>query len=226
MDNLPVNIIDISVGGILLVSAFLAYMRGFSHEILSVVGWVGAIFATMHGLPDAQRFTTQFINNETIAAIVGGAIIFITTLILLFIVTRSLSHRIQASTLNALDRSLGFLFGIIRGAVLTCLVYLAVEWVYPIKEQPKWLTAARTMPVIQFGARELHSLVPKKTVKTGIRAVSHAKKKAQDVIRNQTEKTLQKMIAPKPQSLNKKKQDGYKEQQRRAMERLIDGSGK
>ena len=226
MDNLPVNIVDIGVGAVLLISAFLAYMRGLAHETLSVVGWVGAIFATMYGLPHATRFTLQFISNETVAAITGGAVVFIITLVFLFIITRSISRRIQASTLSALDRSLGFLFGIIRGAVLIFLIYLAVEWVYPVKEQPQWLKSAKTMPVIQFGARELYALVPEKTVKKGSRAAAHAKKKAEDAIRKQTEKTLQKMIAPKPQSSNKTEQDGYKEQQRRAMERLIDGSGK
>ncbi len=226
MDNLPVNVLDIGVGAVLLISAFLACMRGFTHETLSVIGWIGAIFATMHGLPHAQRFAAQFVSNETIAGIVGGTTVFVITLSLLFIVTRSISRRIQASALSALDRSLGFLFGIIRGVVLICLLYLAVEWVYPIKEQPQWLTAAKTTPVIRFGARELYALVPEKAVKKSTRAAARATKKAQDVIQNKTEKTLQKMIAPKPKISNEKEQDGYKEQQRRAIERLIDGSQK
>ena len=41
MDNLP--IIDIAIAVILLISAFLAYARGFVHEVLSIGGWVGAI---------------------------------------------------------------------------------------------------------------------------------------------------------------------------------------
>ncbi|MBT3765788.1 MAG: CvpA family protein [Rhodospirillaceae bacterium] len=226
MDNLPINIVDIGVGVVLLISAFLAYMRGFAHETLSVVGWVGAIFATLYGLPYVQPYAQMYIKNETLAAIAAGAAIFIVSLIILFIFTRSISSRIQASALNALDRSLGFLFGIVRGAVLICLVYLAVQWVYPIKEQPKWLTTAKTMPVIKFGAKELYALIPEETAKKGTKAAAQAKKKAEDAIRKQTEKTLQKMIAPKPQSADTKQPDGYQERQRRAMERLIDGSGK
>jgi len=226
MDNLPINIIDIGVGVVLLISAFLAYMRGFAHESLSVVGWVGAIFATMYGLPYVEPYAQIYIKNETLAAIAAGAAIFILSLIILFIITRSISSRIQASALNALDRSLGFLFGIVRGAVLICLIYLAVQWVYPIKEQPKWLTTAKTMPVIKFGAQELYALIPEETTKKGTKAATQARRKAQDALRKQTEKTLQKMIAPKPQSTQKKETDGYRELQRRGMERLIDGSGK
>lgn len=226
MDNLPVSILDIGVVVVIFVSAFLAYMRGFAHESLSVAGWVGAIFATIYGFPHAQRFASQFIENETIASIASGAFVFVISLVILFIITRSISRRIQASTLGALDLSLGFLFGIIRGAILICLVYLAVERGYPIKKQPQWLTSAKTMPVIKFGARELYALIPEKTFKNGSQAAAHAKKKMDDAIQKQKEKTLKKMIQPKPQSLNTKQQDGYGEQTRRAMERLIDGNRK
>ncbi|MDP6122042.1 MAG: CvpA family protein, partial [Rhodospirillales bacterium] len=54
MDNLPVNVADVGVGVVLLVSALLAYSRGFVHEVLAVGGWIGAIFATFYGFPHAK----------------------------------------------------------------------------------------------------------------------------------------------------------------------------
>ena len=40
LNNLPINIFDIAVIIVLLVSALFAYARGFVHEVLSVNGLV------------------------------------------------------------------------------------------------------------------------------------------------------------------------------------------
>ncbi|MEZ7845576.1 MAG: CvpA family protein, partial [Rhodospirillales bacterium] len=64
MDNindLPINVFDAGVILILLISAFLAYMRGFVHEVLSFGGWVGAIFVTLYGFPYAKPYARDLI---------------------------------------------------------------------------------------------------------------------------------------------------------------------
>ncbi len=128
MDNLPVNITDIAVIVVVLVSAFLAYARGFVHEVLSVAGWVGAGFITAHALPFVEPFALELIPIEKVAPFAAGAVVFIVSLVILSILTRAISRRVQDSAHNALDRSLGFLFGMVRGAVLVCLIYIAIEW--------------------------------------------------------------------------------------------------
>ena len=47
MDWLPINIVDLIVIVVLLLSALLAFSRGFVHEVLGVGAWVAAIFATL-----------------------------------------------------------------------------------------------------------------------------------------------------------------------------------
>ena len=51
-----VNALDIGVGILLLISAVFAYLRGLVQEVLSIAGWIGAIFATVYGFPYAQPF--------------------------------------------------------------------------------------------------------------------------------------------------------------------------
>jgi len=144
--------IDILVIATLLISGAFAYARGFVHEVLSIAGWIGAAFATIYGTPVLKHFTRQLIDTPFIADLITGILIFIGVLVILSIITKQISRGVKESALGALDRALGFLFGLLRGAVVVSLVWIGYEWTTPPKEQPEWLFDARTMPtIIQIG---------------------------------------------------------------------------
>ena len=213
---------DIGVGVVLLVSALLAYARGFVHEVLAVGGWIGAIFATIYGFPYVKPFARDLIDLQWAADLTAGTVVFIVSLVVLSIVTRKISKRVQASMLNALDRSLGFLFGIARGAVLVSLAYVGVEMVQPVSEQPPWLRSARSMPVIETGARLLRSLIPDDDDPAA--ALDDAREQAQRKL--DTEKAMRQMLSARPKASDTGAPGGYGAHERRDMERLIDSSQK
>ncbi len=218
MDSLPVNVTDIGVGVALLISALLAYARGFVHEVLAVGGWIGAIFATIYAFPYLSPFARGLIDLHWVADLAAGTVVFIVSLVALSIITRAISKRVQASMLNALDRSLGFLFGIARGAVLVSLAYVGVELAQPVSEQPPWLRSARSMPVIEAGARLLRSLIPD----DDDAVANDARKKAQRILDN--EKAMRQMLSAQPKGRDTGAPGGYGPHERRDMERLIDSS--
>ncbi len=168
MDNLPVNGVDIAVGLVLLISAFLAYNRGLVHELLSVAGWLGAALVTFYGLPLIKPYARQLIPYQIVADVGSGIILFIATLVILSFITRKVSERVRKSTLNLIDRALGFVFGVLRGAFLILLVYMMVEWIMPVDEQPEWLQNARSMPMIESGTDMLRTLIPDNTYFGGV----------------------------------------------------------
>ena len=94
LSDFPVNVIDIGVLAVLLISAVLAYARGFVHEVLSVGGWIGAIFATFYGFPYAKPFARKYIPLEIAADLTAGIVIFIVTLVF-FSVTTALTSNLQ-----------------------------------------------------------------------------------------------------------------------------------
>ncbi len=218
MDSLPVNVTDIGVGVVLLGSALLAYVRGFVHEVLAVGGWIGAVFATIYGFPYVKPFARDLIDLQWVADLTAGTVVFIVSLVVLSIITRAISKRVQASMLNALDRSLGFLFGIVRGAVLVSLAYVVVELVQPASEQPQWLRSARSIPVIEAGAGLLRSLIPDDDTA----AANDAREKAQRML--DTEKAMRQMLSAQPKGRAPGAPGGYGPHERRDMERLIDSS--
>lgn len=160
LKDLPVNVVDLAVLAVLLVSAIFAYARGFMHEILSIGGWIGAIFATIYGFPYAQPYARDLIPIQLAADLAAGVVIFVFTLFSLSFIIRAIAKHIQQSSLNVLDRSLGFLFGLVRGALIVCLAYLGVEFLITPQEQPTWLREAKSMPLILRGADGLRGMIP------------------------------------------------------------------
>tara|TARA_R110002073_G_scaffold68021_7_gene168950 strand:+ start:138 stop:836 length:699 start_codon:yes stop_codon:yes gene_type:complete len=160
LKELPVNVVDLAVLAVLLVSAVFAYARGFMHEILSIGGWIGAIFATIYGFPHVQPYARDLIPIQLAADLAAGVVVFVFTLFSLSFIIRAIARHIQQSSLNVFDRSLGFLFGLVRGGLIVCLIYLGIEFLMTPEEQPKWIREAKSMPLILRGSDTLRGLIP------------------------------------------------------------------
>ena len=220
MADLPVNVVDIAVGVVLLLSALLAYGRGFVHEVLSVGGWIGAIFATVYGYPHVRPYAHELISVELVADLAAGSGIFVLSLVVLSLLTRAIAKGVQSSALNALDRSLGFLFGILRGAVIVCLLYIGVEWMLPPEDQPEWLTEARAMPVVRQGSAFLLTLLPAQATENGATAADDAAEQAKKLM--DSGKILKEMLNVEPKGGASVPMPGYDKKTRSGMEQLIE----
>lgn len=160
MDDFPVNPIDILVAIVLLLSALLAFSRGAVREILGVGAWVGAGFAAVYGFAYARDFSRKIIESQLVADAVAGIAVFLVALILLAIFSQIVAGRIQGSKFGALDRGLGFIFGLVRGAILLCLAYMLFIWAMAEEDRAPWIAKARTLPYIVKGAEAIRSIVP------------------------------------------------------------------
>ena len=228
--GLPINIFDAGVILIVLVSALFAYARGFVREVLSIGGWVGAIFATIHGFAYLKPYTREFIESELFADLSTGVLIFVVSLIVLTYISHSISRKVQDSMLNALDRALGFLFGLVRGAVVVCLAYMALGLVLSEKELPTTIVEARSMDLIKPGTELLAVLLPENASSEAISdATTKAGQRAKELFAPDkklygAEEIVNDLISPKPKSETKTESGAYGRKERQDMERLIDSS--
>jgi len=159
------NPVDIAVIAVILISAVIALARGLVHEVLSVTAWVGAAAATIFGFPLFRPLARQYIKTTLIADVVTGVVIFVVTLIVLSIISHALSRQVRESALGALDRSLGLVFGVVRGAIVVSLAYLIFQWAEPNRaEWPGWITEAKSAPLLAKGAALLARALPKEAL--------------------------------------------------------------
>jgi membrane protein required for colicin V production len=156
------NLLDIIVVTVILLSGLFAFARGFVKEALSVAAWIGAGFAALYGLPYATPLAARFLPKGAVAEAVAGLAVFLVTLIVLSIATSAVARRVKESSLSAIDRTLGLVFGLVRGLVIACLAYIALSWALPPNKaaQPRWIAEAKTLPLLATGAERLRELVP------------------------------------------------------------------
>ena len=160
MDDFSSYYADLIVIAVLVISGFLAFVRGFVQELLALFAWIAAGIATYFGIdyviPVARKLTTI----QPLADIGAGTLIFLSVLVVLTILARLLVRRIRRMGLGALDRSLGLLFGLFRGALLIVIAWVVIAWTFEGEKYPDWITEARTLPLVQHGAVALYDLVP------------------------------------------------------------------
>ncbi len=206
---------DIAVIAILLVSGVLAYARGFVHEVLSIAGWIGATFAALYATPVLKPFMLQVIEDEFFASLVLGIVIFIASLVILSLLTRSISRKVKDSALGALDRALGLLFGFLRGAVVVSLAYIAYEWVIPAEDQGPWVRDARTIQWVEVSATALKALAP-----TDDEAPADGEETEQST-RDKVQQMFKDAITPKAENQSDADADGYDKKEREELDRLL-----
>lgn len=160
MENMPIQGADAVILVILLISAIFGFVRGFVKETLSVAGWVGAVFLSLYLFPLLQPIAREFILNLLIADILTGAVIFILSLVILSYISHAISEKVKASSLGALDRSLGIFFGIARGAILLGIAWLIFVQFIPEKDRPDWVLQARMLPIIEGSGEFIARLLP------------------------------------------------------------------
>jgi len=130
------TIIDAIVAGIIVISAILAYSRGFVREALSILGWVAAAVVGFVFADAARPLIAQIpVINKVIGdscelATVGGfAAVFAVALIVAGLITPLFSSVISRSALSAVDQGLGFLFGVIRGVLIVAVAFALYDQV-------------------------------------------------------------------------------------------------
>jgi len=212
-----VNSVDIAVIIVLLVSGVFALMRGFVYEVLAMAGWVLAALAALWGLPYIRPLIAPHISNATIADVAGGAAIFLVVLLVSSFITHSISRQVRKSAVSAVDRSLGFAFGLVRGLVLASLCYMVVDKL-TAPDEPAVLVAAKTRPMLAAGSRLIQSLIPGHSDIEG-KAKAAAEAAAQAAMFNQ-------LSAPKPKSTDEPGKDKTPSYDRSGLERLIETTGK
>jgi membrane protein required for colicin V production len=141
---MPITLLDIIVLAVMLLSGLLAMIRGFMREILSIAAWGAAALTTLYAYQKLLPTAKTYFNNETVAAVAVVAGVFILTLIVVSIITVRISDMVLDSRIGALDRTLGFLFGLARGLLIMVVAFLFFAWLVPDKQQPDWVRSAKS----------------------------------------------------------------------------------
>lgn len=159
MSGLPFSVLDLAVLGVVLISALLAAVRGFTREVLAIVAWVTAAAAAWFLHPLLLPHLRPYIGNDSVRLAAAIGIIFIITLIIVSIITVKVSDLILDSRIGAIDRTMGFAFGAARGLLLCVIGWVFLAWLVQGK-MPEWATTAKTRPMLENTGNALIAMLP------------------------------------------------------------------
>lgn len=210
---MPITILDIILLVVMLISGLLAMIRGFMREILSIAAWAAAAVTTLYFYSRLLPFAKQYFNNDIVAAaaVIGG--VFLGTLLIVSIVTIRVSDMILDSRIGALDRTLGFLFGLGRGLIIVVVAYLFFDWLVPQKSQPAWVSGAKSKVVLAGTGDWLKSMLPDDPESTILKRLKRPKPEDGE----EQPSTDQRSDSGRGET------QGYERSDRTSMQRLIDG---
>jgi membrane protein required for colicin V production len=164
---MPITGLDITLAVIMLVSGFLAMVRGLTREVLSIFSWAVAAIVPLYLYFYKQdlwlsllQYILNYFDKRPYADMLLGGIIFVVVLIVVGLICARISDSVLDSRIGALDRTLGFIFGLARGFALVVIAYYIFSGFVPEENQPQWISKARSLPVLIQTGDAIASLLP------------------------------------------------------------------
>jgi membrane protein required for colicin V production len=154
--------LDVFVFLLLIGGAAVGFVRGFVHEVISLLAWVVGI--AMLKLFHSQLWSgleNSFHTSPAAGAVLAFAILFVPSFLIVKLLARSIGGRTRRhALLGPFDRVLGGGFGLLKGLLGATLFFLlanlATDMVYgPQADRPQWMTKSRTYPLLNASGRAI-----------------------------------------------------------------------
>ena len=145
---------DVIILVLIFISALFAFYRGFSLELLSISVWVISFFVSYAYGYNLINFFNKVINNILISTAISYIVVFLIVFVIFSFLTRKFSVFIKDSYVGLIDKSLGFIFGILRGYIIVSLCFFLFDYFYKGKRL-EFINNSKIIPVIKITNNEI-----------------------------------------------------------------------
>lgn len=158
--------VDALVGVLILVSAYLAMVRGLVRELFALASWAVAFFAAFFFAPSLQPSLAQLpvvgdaLDDCRISMLVAFIVVFGLTLIVTGLIIWMFSGGMRDSGVGVVDQGLGFIYGALRGLVLVAVIYIAYKQIVPPTEEYAFVESAYSIGFVRDFAETIQSWLP------------------------------------------------------------------
>ena len=154
-----VNFVDIIFLVIVVLSGILSFQKGFIQEIMRISSWVGAGTVALYSYDPLLPVVKKYIDMDIGASAITGASSFILSLIIFYIISHFITGIVKFTPIGALNKSLGFVFGLIRGLAICSVLYIAVIYAYGGKKIDE-IQNAKSQVVLDGSSKLLIAFLP------------------------------------------------------------------
>jgi membrane protein required for colicin V production len=143
------------------LSVVLGFWRGVIWEVMSLGGWFVAGFAAIYGSDFLSPHLSMTGLSDTLRYALAFLLIFIAALIVWSMLTSVIKNAVGAIGLGALDRLLGGIFGLGRGALILTFAVSLISYT-PVDSAEFWQTST-AVKLCKAAAQSLKPYLPART---------------------------------------------------------------
>ena len=122
------NVLDLIIGIILVLFAITGLRKGLIIEAFYLASFLFGAYGAMHFSDAVADWMSDFINvSEDYLTIISFIVTFIIVLILIRLLGRVISRLLEAISLGFVDKIGGFIFGVLKGALLVSVIIMIMN---------------------------------------------------------------------------------------------------
>ena len=130
--------IDWLIIAVLAISALVSLWRGFVKEAMSLLGWIVAFVLAMRLSPALSSLMQNWIGNDMLRLMAAVLLLFVGTLLVFGLVNHLVVSLLKRAGLGPIDRMLGTVFGVLRGAIFVLVCLIVLPMIIGVEEQEWW----------------------------------------------------------------------------------------
>lgn len=152
------NELDYAIIVVMAVSLAIGAWRGAIREVINIASWVVAFIVAHAFSSDLAPYFADWMAEPVYRLVVAWIALFVAVLIFASLLASLLSELVRKLGLSGLDRVLGAIIGLIRGALVVVVLALAAGMT-KFPQSALWRNAALTPP-IEVAALYARALLP------------------------------------------------------------------
>ncbi|HPF28311.1 MAG TPA: CvpA family protein, partial [Steroidobacteraceae bacterium] len=149
--------LDYLIIGIVVLSAIVGAVRGLLREAIAVVTWLVALWGAWQFGSLVEPYLGGVLTDSPVRPWAARGVVFLLVLLLGAAIGAIAGNFVRVSIFSGTDRFLGFLFGLLRGAVVVGAL-LIVAQTLRFDEEPYW-KKSRLLPYAEQMASVLRGMV-------------------------------------------------------------------
>lgn len=146
------------------LSALVGIARGFTKELLSIVGWLVAAVCVYYLTPIINPIMKNYISSEMLSTLVSGMLILLVVCIFWVLAVDKIASSIRQSKLSPLDRIFGMFFGILRGVIVVVLIEMMIVSVIPEDSKKGVFAESKIFQMAGDIATPVREMIPEETL--------------------------------------------------------------
>ncbi|MEO7762162.1 MAG: CvpA family protein [Casimicrobiaceae bacterium] len=137
---------DYAMLGVVFVSLLISIWRGLIREVVSILSWLVALWVAAHFSVALAAWMPAAMTNPSVRYLSAFAGLFLLTVIALELIGVLLAKLLRAAGLGFIDRLLGSIFGLARGALIALILTL-LGGLTPLPQRDWWRDSLLAPPL-------------------------------------------------------------------------------